>query len=494
MRRNDRLYERIREIHEREQTVVLTLVHGGQTVALHFENGTISAVNSNNPQFRLGRYLKEAGILDDAGIHQLIKEARRQRMFIGQAAVKNGLIDIETLLELIQEQAVQILMHVFQDKYEIRTVGQELLQYYVPARIDLQHLMLLIARKSAEPFSLNLSRLIVLKENTELSNLPWFPEELAVMGLLKHPRRAHELQTMAGLDETRLSRILSVFDSLRLIELVDAPTETTTAIVKRHGFPFDSLVPQIPAGNVSWQLECLLNANSFVSEQFRSLKVRIAGMSQERPSKVITVTSPDNQAGKSLLSANLAVSFANDPERKTILIDCDFRKPSLHSLVGASIEPGLVGYLEDHRLQSFCYMRRLENLFIMTAGGKSPNSVELLSLEKMRNFIQYLRTEFDTIILDAPPLVPISDAQILSGLSDGVMLVIRSGQTSYTSIERGMRGVDLSKLIGVVLNDVPPLMFNTQYDPSYYGTAQAGQYTYGVGQKKTGRHLRNYLD
>src|SRR5512138_2689412 len=106
MRRNDRLYDKIREIHEREQTVVLTLVHGGQTVAIHFENGKISAVSSNNPQFRLGKYFKEAG---------------RHRMFLGQAAVKKGILDIEALLELIQEQAVQVLMHVFKEKYEIRS-------------------------------------------------------------------------------------------------------------------------------------------------------------------------------------------------------------------------------------------------------------------------------------------------------------------------------------------------------------------------------------
>jgi receptor protein-tyrosine kinase len=139
-------------------------------------------------------------------------------------------------------------------------------------------------------------------------------------------------------------------------------------------------------------------------------------------------------------------------------------------------------------------MRRLENLFLMTAGGRSSNSVELLSLEKMRNFIQYLRSEFDTIILDAPPIAPISDCQILAGLSDGLILVVRSGKTSYANIERAVRFLDPSKLLGLVLNDVPPLLFNTQYDPSYYGSASLGRFPYGSEDTRTGRSHRSYLD
>lgn len=157
------------------------------------------------------------------------------------------------------------------------------------------------------------------------------------------------------------------------------------------------------------------------------------------------------------------------------------------------MEPGLIEYLEDDRLQAFCYMRRLENLYLMTSGGRTPHSVELLSLEKMKNLIQYLRVEFDTIILDSPPLAPISDAEILSSLSDGVILVVRSGKTSYVSLERAVRSLDQTKLLGVVLNDVQPRMFNTQYDHSYYGAAMPERYPYGEIRRTPARH-RSYLD
>ncbi len=494
MRRNDRVYDKIQEIQEREQSVVLSLVCGEEIAGIHFQNGKISAATSNIPRFRLGAYLKESAALEDSGIEKLVLEARRRRMFLGQAAVTLNLIDIETLLAIVQEQAAEIVMHVLEEKFKIRYVGQELIDFYLPARMDTQHLMLLIARKTAGSFSISTNQLIVLKNSADHRHLPWYPEELAVMGLLETPRETQDLLTRTGLGENRLGKILAVFDSLKLIEVVDAPTEATTAIVKHHGFPFDFLVPEIPNNNVSWEMESLLRAHSFASEQFRTLKVRMSAISYDRSIKVITVTSPDNSAGKSLMSANLAVSFSHDPERKTIIVDCDLRRPRLHNLLGCSIEPGLIGYLQDERLQSFCYMRRLESLFLMTAGGRAQDSVELLSLERMRNLIQYLRAEFDTIILDAPPLAPISDTQILTRLSDGLLFVVRSGKTSYTSIERAARSLDESKLIGVVLNDVQPMMFNTQYDSRYYGSPDTGAYPYRTTEFKRGRRLRNYLN
>jgi capsular exopolysaccharide synthesis family protein len=491
MRNKKDLFEKVQEIQERERTCVLPLIRGGQTASIHFEKGLISAVNSNNPQYRLGNYMLEAGVLDKAGANQLMQEARRRRMFIGQTAVKKQLIEADSLMNLIQEQMTDILMHVLSEEYEIRPENKELLEYYLPAKVDLDHLKLFVARRCSDSFQSSAGKLVVLKSATNLIRLPWYPEELAVIGLLKSPRRLREIQSVAGVNEPRLIKILSVLDDLELIEFVDPPDETTTAIVKRHGFPFGSLVPQLSVENVDGKLESLLDGNSFASEQFKCLKVRMSNLAAERPIKVITVTSPDNGAGKSLVSVNLAVSFSKDQERKTIIVDCDFRRPTLHRYVGASLEPGLLGYLRDD-LQSFCYMRRLENLFIMTAGGVTSNPVEALSTDKMRDFIRYLRSEFDTIILDSPPLSPISDALVLEGISDGLILVVRSGKTSYASIERAAKNLDETRLLGIAMNDVPPVMFDGQSEYSYYGFSAKPPYVNPVPAHSV--HLKNYLD
>ena len=206
---------------------------------------------------------------------------------------------------------------------------------------------------------------------------------------------------------------------------------------------------------------------------------------------MITISSSLSGDGKSLISVNLAASFSKDPGRRVIIVDCDLRKPSLHKLLGTSLQPGLLGYLEGEPLQPYCYVQRCERLYFMTAGGIADNPIELLSHERMRKLLDYLRTEFDTIILDSPPFVPISDAQILTALSDGLILVVRCGRTSYASLEKAFRNLDRNKLVGVILNDVKPMLFNTQYDYKYYHYKNRKYYPYGkrIASSRSKNHL-----
>ena len=113
-------------------------------------------------------------------------------------------------------------------------------------------------------------------------------------------------------------------------------------------------------------------------------------------------------------------------------------------------------------------MRRLENLYFLTAGGVAPNPVEILSMHKMRELVDRLKKDFDTIILDAPPYSPIADARVVTGLSDGLIMVIRRGETAYSSADRTFKVLDRNKLLGVVFNAVKPMLFNAASDFSYY--------------------------
>lgn len=494
MRNRVHLLEQIQAIHENKQTGVLSLTNSKNVISVHFEKGLINAVTTDLPQFRLGKYLKDAGVIDDAEIKQLVRDARRHRMPFGQAAVRKTLIDGKELVDLIQEQAVETLTYALVQDYGISSFDRKTRDFRLKGGIDLNHLMLQMARKNLKPFHVEPNQFILMKNGTSLNDLPWFPEELAVLSKLSVPRRMQELEEATGLDDLRLSKILSVFESLKLIESVD-PSAETMAIAKREGFTFESLIPEIQKNGLNDKLESFLDESSFVSEQFKNLKVRIAGLAALRPTKIMTVSSPDVGAGKSIVSANLAASFSKDTRRKTILVDCDLRNPNIHRLLGASIEPGLIGYLQEGLLQPTFYMRRMERLFVMTAGGFAKNPVELLSSDNMQFLIEFLRTEFDTVILDSAPLGPISDARILAGLSDGLILVIRSGKTSYGSIERSINsGLDRSKLMGLVLNDVKPRMFHTQYDYRYYRYKYGSRYPYHKGIPRHGIHLKSYLE
>jgi Mrp family chromosome partitioning ATPase len=131
-------------------------------------------------------------------------------------------------------------------------------------------------------------------------------------------------------------------------------------------------------------------------------------------------------------------------------------------------EPGLLQFLAGGPLRPESFLRRLNNLYFMTAGGTAPNPIEVLSMGKMKELLQHLRTTFDTIILDAPPYSPIADARVVTALSDGLIMVIRSGKTAYSSTDRAFKAIDPKKLLGVVLNDVKPMPFQTYYNYGYY--------------------------
>ena len=309
-----------------------------------------------------------------------------------------------------------------------------------------------------------------------------------MLGGLTSPNSVTGLLASSGVNEASLRKILGVFNGLGIIErLQSSETESTRAeqeraAIKRSGFPFDGLIPVVRNAVVSEKLEVLNNASSFISEQFKNLKVRITE-AREIPPKVFTVSSPEPQDGKSLVSANLALSFSMEPGRHVIIVDCDLRNPTLGRYLGVGNEPGLLQYLSNGRLAPHCYVRRVENLFFMTSGGIAQNPIELLSLQKMKHFIEYLKREFDTIILDAPPFSPVADARIVTAMSDGFIMVIRRGKTPYRSIEGAFKVMDQQKLLGVVFNDVKPMLFNTYYHRGYYTYGHDSGYLSSTGRK-----------
>jgi capsular exopolysaccharide synthesis family protein len=176
-----------------------------------------------------------------------------------------------------------------------------------------------------------------------------------------------------------------------------------------------------------------------------------------------------------------------------LIIDCDLRKPTLDQYLGVKSDPGLLQYLQGGLLPPECFLRRINNLNFMTAGGIAPNPIEALSMRKMKELVEHLKTVFDTVILDAPPFSPIADARVVTALSDGLLMVIRSGKTAYSSTDRAFKAVDQRKLLGVVLNDVKPMPFQTYHSYSYYqyGDNRLVYSGDGKGQSDSKRYLKS---
>lgn len=206
-----------------------------------------------------------------------------------------------------------------------------------------------------------------------------------------------------------------------------------------------------------------------VSEAYKILRTNIQFSSFDEKLKVILVTSAGPGEGKSTTAANLAVVMAQSGS-KTLLIDCDQRKSSIHRLFGLSNTYGLSDLLSDEdNSKSAIVDSGVENLQVLTSGTKSPNPSELLGSRKMNQFMDSLREEYDYIILDAPPILIVTDAQIISKYSDGCLLVISSGEVEKDAVIKGKEALEQvhSKILGVVLNKMK-INSKVYYNRYYY--------------------------
>lgn len=486
------LLERIQQIQEDGMTGILELKKDSQSISVCFDKGLIAACVSNIEQLQLGRILYRRGLLQNTDIPELLALARRKHVTLGKAAVSRGLLSEIEIRDGVHDQIVQLVIHALYNDFEIHSFKDTHREAYLPARLNVDQLILDLARTEPHSFPMDGEKQIFLKSRYIIPHLPFFPEELFVLSQLKKPRAVKELPALTGMEIPQLSKILGVFDTLQLIGEADIHAGEATAMAMSDDFFPRYLTPEIGDSELSKKIEVFHNPSSFVSEQFKSLKVKIAEMARQAQAKVIAVSSPDADDGKSLVGVNLAVSLSNDPGRRVALVDCDLRNPNLHRFLGISANPGLVEYLDGDSPEVNCYMRRLGRLYLVTAGSATANPVDLLSKARMKDMIAQLKVEFDTVILDCPPSGPISDAQILTGLADGFLMVVRCGKTSYGSTKMAFRNLDQSKLIGLVFNDVKPLLFNTQYDHKYYYYGNRQRYPY-AGAKITHRR-KTYLE
>lgn len=233
------------------------------------------------------------------------------------------------------------------------------------------------------------------------------------------------------------------------------------------------------------------NPRSPIAESYRTLRTNIQFSSFDKKIQTLIVTSSGPGEGKSTTSSNLAVVMAQNGS-KTILIDCDQRKPKLHKVFLTSNQKGLSDLLVGNfTFEDAVQKTHIENLDILTSGTKPPNPSELLASEKMKNFIEDLRKKYDCIIIDTPPVIAVTDAQIVSRHADGCLLVVASSQAEREAAVKAkelLEKVD-AKILGVVLNklDVQEKGYYGYYytDYSDEGEVKKGSRRSRKGKKET---------
>jgi capsular exopolysaccharide synthesis family protein len=206
--------------------------------------------------------------------------------------------------------------------------------------------------------------------------------------------------------------------------------------------------------NSKHKLIALASPNSPRTELFRALRTNIQFAGPDGHPRVLMITSAKPGEGKSTTVSNLAVLYAQ-AGKKVLLLDANLRKPALHRIFSASNRMGLTSILLDNCMSDQAVQESaVPNLSLLMSGPSAAYPSEMLESERMAELLKVLRDRYDIILIDASPLLSVTDSQVLSALCDGVVFVIRSGKVKQKEAQQAMAKLDhvRANVVGVVLN------------------------------------------
>jgi capsular exopolysaccharide synthesis family protein len=195
---------------------------------------------------------------------------------------------------------------------------------------------------------------------------------------------------------------------------------------------------------------------SFAAEQYQNLRLNVERLQQSRGVRVLAITSPGTNDGKTLTSINLAAALARGPAMRVLLIDADLRRPSVGRQLGLSDgDSGLAGAIGEggRALQEIARtVAGVHGLAVIPAGAMPEDVHEVLRSARFEQLLQDARATYDYVVLDTPPLVPVCDAAVMSRLVDGLLVVVAAHETTRKQLGDALNLLDESKTLGVVFN------------------------------------------
>lgn len=258
--------------------------------------------------------------------------------------------------------------------------------------------------------------------------------------------------------------------------------EQTVAVVNDNPFvrttrrPYQ--LPQTLERLVSVAAMPLVGGNIQAIEQSRVIRTRMVQLMKTRKLRSIMITSAMPSEGKSLTSCNLAFSMSQLQGKKVLLLDADLRKPTVSENLQIKVKKGLNTFLAGRAtLDEVCLDPSPSITVLPTLPEIDSNSAELLHGDRMIGLMKWAVENYDYVIVDSPPLFPIADAQALSPLVDGAVLVVRADRTPYDLVTQAANVLE-GKLVGTLLNGAKRMAHNRYYS-SYLG--RYGRYGYGAG-------------
>ncbi len=224
-------------------------------------------------------------------------------------------------------------------------------------------------------------------------------------------------------------------------------------------------------------VETLHKPMSVVSEQFRTLRSRLERLNFEGRIQTLVVTSALKGEGKSVTASNLAVVLAQDPTKDVLLVDADLRRPRIHRLLNLDGVPGLAEHLQgEASLDAVVRRTPYYGLTVVPAGSSTGHPAELVASPEFQEFLDRMRAQYDYVVLDSPPLHPISDVSFLVDAVDGILIVVRAHRTNRGLLKQVVEALPAEKIVGTVLNRAESLRTG-------YGYGYGSGYYYGYGYK-----------
>ena len=270
--------------------------------------------------------------------------------------------------------------------------------------------------------------------------------------------------------DAAIALVLALVLGVGLAFLLDSLDERIRSVADLEqvsgGLPTLALIPEVEKGHTDSFVAVRDDPKSTQAEAFRSLRTAVKFAGLDRPLKVIQVTSPSQGEGKTTAIANLGVALAQGGDRVAIVC-CDLRRPRVQDRFGVGLTPGFTDVLVGESTLAHALRRYDANVLILPAGTPPPNPSELLSSGKAAAVIKALAEEFDVVLVDSPPVLPVTDALVVSRMVDGTLVVADSRSTARKGVKRTLQMLAQvnAPLLGVVLNGLP----------------SGGSYGYGYG-------------
>lgn len=247
------------------------------------------------------------------------------------------------------------------------------------------------------------------------------------------------------------------------LDFLDRTVKSQEQVERLLGVPFLGILPTIAAGKGGEALKAgyhertiIDDPRSSLAECARAIRTSILFMGTQRRAQTIVVTSASPQEGKSTNASTLAITMAQSGA-KTLVVDTDMRRPRIHKTFDLENEHGLTNVLlGDFELEQAITKTEIENLDILTCGIIPPNPAELLHTENFQKLVEELKSKYDRVIFDSPPISAVSDALVLGSQMDGTIFVMHAGHTVIPSAVRSVKRLREvgANILGGVLNDV----------------------------------------